>query len=58
MKISKLKPKVFLKSPQKIMIFLIENFGQKNPPYGFFAPMSNLTKVPFWKYQFGLNYFD
>jgi hypothetical protein len=27
--------------------FLIGNFGKKNPPYGFFAPMSNLTKVPF-----------
>jgi hypothetical protein len=26
-------------------------------PYGFFVPMSNLTKVPFWTSQFGLDHF-
>jgi hypothetical protein len=57
-KMSKLKPKVFFKSLQEITIFLTENFNQTNPPYGFFAPMSNLTKVPFWTSQFGPNYFD
>jgi len=31
---------------------------KKHPPYGFFAPMSNLTKVPFWTSQFGPNHFD
>ncbi len=33
---------------REILTFLTGNFGQKNLPYGFFAPMSNLTKVPFW----------
>jgi len=40
------------------MVLLIGNFGQKNPPYGVFAPMSDLTKVPFWTSQFGPNRFD
>jgi hypothetical protein len=37
---------------------LIGNFGQKTPPYGFIAPMSNLTKVPFWTSRFGPDHFD
>jgi len=32
---------------QEIMLFCIMNFSQKNPPYGFFAPMYNLTKISF-----------
>jgi len=43
---------------QEILAFLTQNFSKKNPPYGFFAPMSNLTKVPFWKGRFGLDHFD
>jgi hypothetical protein len=38
---------------QETTTFLIENFGKKPPPYGFFAPTPNLTKVPFWTSQFG-----
>jgi len=37
-----------MQSLQEIMIFFIDNFGQKNLPHGFFAPMSNLTKMPLW----------
>jgi hypothetical protein len=40
------------------MVFLTENFGKKTPPYGFFAAMPNLTKVPFWTSQFGPDHFD
>jgi hypothetical protein len=43
---------------KKSQLFLIGNFGKKTSPYGFFAPMSNLTKVPFWTSQFGLDHFD
>jgi hypothetical protein len=43
---------------QEILAFLTENFDKKKPPYGFFAPMSNLTKVPFWTGQFRPNHFD
>jgi hypothetical protein len=43
---------------QKIMVFLTENFGLKKKPYGFLAPMSNLTKVPFWTNQFKHKHFD
>jgi hypothetical protein len=43
---------------QEIMTFFTKNFNKKNPLYGFFAPMSNLTKVPFWTSSFGLNRFD
>ncbi len=39
-------------------LFFIEKFGQKNPPYGLFAPMSNLTKVPYWTSQLKLDHFD
>jgi hypothetical protein len=35
-----------------------KNFDKKSPPYGFFAPMSNMTKVSFWISYFGLNHFD
>jgi hypothetical protein len=42
---------------QEILVFFIENFSKKNP-YGFFAPMSNLTKMPFWTSKFGPNHFD
>jgi len=45
------------KALQEILVFLIENFSKK-PPYGFFGPMSNLTKMPFWTNQFGLDHFD
>jgi hypothetical protein len=45
-------------SLQEIMAFMTENFGQKKPPYNLFAPMSNLTKMPFWTNQFGFNRFD
>jgi hypothetical protein len=38
--------------------FFDREFWLKKPPYGFFAPMSNLTKVPFWTSRFGLDYFD
>ncbi len=43
---------------QEIIVFFIKNFNKKKPPYGFFAPMSNLTKMPFWTSQFGPDYFD
>ncbi len=43
---------------QEITIFLTKNFDQENPPYGFLAPMSNLTKVPFWTSRFGPDRFD
>jgi hypothetical protein len=33
--------KLGLKTLQKIMSFSIENFGQKNLPSGFFAPITN-----------------
>jgi hypothetical protein len=46
------------KTLQEITTFLTRNFGQKNPPYGFFSPMSNLTKMPFWTSQFGPSHFD
>jgi hypothetical protein len=45
-------------SLQEIMGFLIGILVKKNPPYDFFAPMSNLTKVPFWTIQFGPNRLD
>jgi hypothetical protein len=45
-------------SLQEIPAFFTKNFGPKNPPYGFFAPMFNLTKVPFWTSQFGVDHFD
>jgi len=32
---------------QEIMVFLIGNCSKNKPPYGFFAFMSNLTKVSF-----------
>jgi hypothetical protein len=47
-----------MSSQQEILIFLTRNFSEKNPPYGFFAPMSNLTKVPFWTSGFGPDHFD
>jgi hypothetical protein len=47
-----------MQSLQEITIFLTNNFDQKNLPHGFFAPMSNLTKVPFWKSRFGPNRSD
>ncbi len=43
---------------QEITTFFTMNFGQKNPPYDFFAPMFNLTKVTFWTSQFGFDHFD
>jgi hypothetical protein len=43
---------------QEITIFLTRNFGQKNLSYDFFAPMSNLIKVPFLTSHFKLNHFD
>jgi hypothetical protein len=45
-------------SLQEITTFFTKNFGPKNPPYGFFAPMSNLTKVPLWTNHFGFDHFD
>jgi hypothetical protein len=45
-------------SLQEIMVFFIRKFGQKNLPYCFFAPISNLTKMSLWKSQFGPNHFD
>jgi hypothetical protein len=42
---------------QEIIVCFTRNFGQKTPPYGFFASMSNLTKMPFWTSQFGPNHF-
>jgi hypothetical protein len=45
-------------SLQEITTFLTGNFNKKNPSYGFFAPMSNLTKVPFWTSYFGFDNFD
>jgi hypothetical protein len=45
-------------SLQEITTFSTENFKYKKPPYDFFAPMSNLTKVPFWTRNFGLDHFD
>ncbi len=45
-------------SLQEIQVVLTRNFSQKPPPYGFFAPMSNLTKVPFWTCRFGPDHFD
>ncbi len=45
-------------SLQEITICLIDNFGQKNLPHGFLAPMSNLTKMPLWTSRFGPNRFD
>jgi hypothetical protein len=38
--------------------FFDKKFWSKKPPIWFFAPMSNLTKVPFWTSHFGPNYFD
>ncbi len=32
---------------QEITIFFIRKYGKKYPSYDLFAPMSNLTKVPF-----------
>jgi hypothetical protein len=43
---------------QKIMAFVIGNFSQKTLPYGFFAPISSMTKVPFWTSHFGPDCFD
>jgi hypothetical protein len=43
---------------QEITIFLIGKFGQKYPSYDLFAPISNLTKVPFWTSHFKLGHFD
>jgi hypothetical protein len=40
------------------MAFWMKNFNKKNPPYGFFALMSNLTKVPFWTNRFKFDCFD
>jgi hypothetical protein len=48
----------FFGSLQKIMTFLTRNFSRKNPSYGFFTPMSNLNKKPFWISCFGLDHFD
>jgi hypothetical protein len=47
-----------LTSLQEITASFTKNFNKKKPPYGFFALMSNLTKMPFWTSQFGLDRFD
>jgi hypothetical protein len=38
--------------------FLLLGILVKKTPIWFFAPMSNLTKVPFWISQFGPDCFD
>jgi hypothetical protein len=43
---------------QEITIFCTMNFDLKKTPYGFFAAISNLTKVPFLTSGFGPDYFD
>jgi len=43
---------------EKSLFFLLGILVKKFASYGFFAPMFNLTKVPFWTNQFGLNHFD
>ncbi len=43
---------------QEIPTFFTKSFGKNNPRYGFFAPMSNLTKMPFWTSWFGPKHFD
>ncbi len=51
-------------SNEKYSYFTTRNHGLlliilvKTTLYGFFAPMSNLTKVPFWKNHFGPNNFE
>jgi hypothetical protein len=43
---------------KKTWFFLPRTLVKKNPPYGFFVPMSNLTKMPFWISYFGPDNFD
>jgi len=40
------------------MTYLTGSFNKKSPPYGSFAPMSNLTKIAFWISHFGPIHFD
>jgi len=43
---------------KKSLFFLLGILVKKIASYGFFVPMFNLTKVPFWTNRFGFNHFD